>query len=58
MNKTTMHNDCLDASMPLNDHELDSVSGGKPNENQQKAAENKKQAEALKAFQQALNSIL
>jgi hypothetical protein len=56
MNKTTTHKDSLDvcADLPLEDYELDSVSGGTP---AQDAMDNKKQAEALKVFQQLLQEL-
>ncbi len=59
MNKTTTHKDSLDAGLPLEDHELDSVSGGTPNalEAAQQAAENKKQADAVNGFQQMLQEL-
>jgi hypothetical protein len=58
MNKTTTHKDSLDAGAPLEDHELDSVSGGAPTlEQAQTAADNKKQSDAIKAFQRLLQEI-
>ena len=41
----------------LSSEELDAVSGGDAKENQQQMQENRKQAEALKAFQQLLQEI-
>ena len=41
----------------LSSEELDAVSGGDAKENQQQMQENRKQAEALKVFQQLLQEI-
>jgi hypothetical protein len=58
MSETTTHKDIFDSGLPLEDHELDGVSGGAPSlEQQQAAAENKKQADALKGFQQLLQEL-
>jgi hypothetical protein len=57
MNKTTAHKDSLDAGLPLEDLELDSVSGGAPPVEQHQTAEDKKQGDAIKAFQQMLQEI-
>ena len=53
MNKTTTHKDSLNvcADLPLEDHELDSVSGGGP------AGGDKKACDAIKAFEQLLQEI-
>jgi hypothetical protein len=51
MNKTTTHKDSL---LPLEDHELDSVSGGTPAEQLQ---QEKNERDAMKAFQQALQEL-
>jgi hypothetical protein len=54
--KTTTHKDSLDvcAALPLEDYELDSVSGGTPAED---AALAKKDWEAIKTYQQALQEL-
>jgi hypothetical protein len=41
----------------LSDDQLDAVSGGAPSDSQLQAMENKKQADALKGFQQALQEL-